>query len=290
MTGTVRDRLFGGRFLQGLFHLRYELLDALHYRKRSPDQASTVVALRALDQPLVAFTIAFNVPEAVALLSDTMACFAPDMPLVVCDNSTDPAACARLRAICAEAGRLYCQVPRAPLVKFQSSRSHATALNWVLRNLIVPSGIHRFATLDHDLVLLGPDDLAGRLDRQPCYGYVRRQDRSRAWYLWPGFSLFDLNHIAPSVINFGTDRMLGLDTGGRMWNSVYRHMNPDTFVPATVREGQVPEADPNRLHQVFDAWFHVGQVSYRNGNLDVIAALRRRLERDPASLAEIIRG
>ena len=285
---TFRDIVLGGPLQRGLFHLRYQVLDAIHYRQRSPDQAAAVAAIRALDAPVVAFTVAFNIPEAVALLSDAMARLTPSIPLIVCDNSTDPEASRKIRAFCEAAGRTYCRLPKAPLVKFHSSRSHATALNWILRNLILPAGVRKFATLDHDLVPLQGYDFAAKIKDQPCYGYVRRQDSSRAWYLWPGFAIFDLDRIKPSKINFGTDRMLGLDTGGRMWGTLYRHMDEASFVPAHVGEGVVEFGEEEHLHLVFDVWLHVGQVSYRNGNLAVLAELRRRLELDPASLSEIV--
>lgn len=284
-----RDLLLAGSVQQSLFHMRYKLLDAVHYRRRSPDQARVVKEIRELNAPLVAFTVAFNVPSAIALLSDAMARFLPDIPLVVCDNSDDPAAPPKIRAFCEQAGRIYCRLPRAPLVKRFSSRSHATALNWILRNLILPSGVRRFATLDHDLIPLGPDDMMARLAGQPCYGYVQRHGRSRAWYLWPGYSLFDLDRLPVSKVNFGTDRMLGLDTGGRMWTTLYRHMDEAAFIPAEVGSGFVPGYEQVRAHLILDKWFHVGQVSYRDGNLDALGVMRARFDADPDGLLEATR-
>ncbi len=285
-----RDVFLAGTVQQSLFHLRYKLLDAIHHRQRAPDQAKVVQAIRDLDAPLVAFTVAFNVPSAISLLSDAMARFLPDVPLVVCDNSDDPSAPPKIREFCARAGRIYIRLPRAPLIKRFSSRSHATALNWILRNLILPAGVRRFATLDHDLVPLAPDDMLGHLATQGCYGYVQRHGRSRAWYLWPGYSLFDLDQIPVSKINFGTDRMLGLDTGGRMWTTLYRHFDETEFVPAPVRTGFVPGYENVRAHQIFDTWFHVGQVSYRDGNLDALGVMRSCFNADPEGLMEATKG
>ncbi|TCT02395.1 hypothetical protein [Aquabacter spiritensis] len=279
-----RDALFSGRAQQELFHLRYVLLDAIHDRRASPDQVAAVAALRAQSHTLVAFTIAYNVPGALALLSDGMARFLPETPLVVCDNSDDPAAADAIRRFSVAAGRIYCRVPRAPLVKRHSSRSHASALNWVLHNLIIPSGVRRFATLDHDLVPLAPDDLSARIADQPCYGYVQHGARSRAWYLWPGYAIFDLDRIPRGKVNFGADRMLGLDTGGRMWTSLYRHMDETEFVPADVRPGFVPGIERARPHQIFDNWFHIGGVSYRGAQFDAVGVMRACFDADPDGL------
>lgn len=282
---TFRDLLLQGPIQQSLFHARYLALDILHHRQRSPDQEKAVAALRASKAPLVAFTVAFNVPQAISLLSDAMARFHPGVPLVVCDNSDDPEAPPVIRAYCEAAGRVYCRLPRAPLVKKFSSRSHATALNWTLHNLIVPGGVRRFATLDHDLVPLGPDDLVARLGDQPCYGYVQQHDgRSRAWYLWPGYALFDLDRIPLRKVNFGTDRMLRLDTGGRMWTTLYRHMDETRFRRAEIRSGIVPGFGDVKLHHIFDDWFHVGQVSYRDGNLNALGVMRAAFDADPDGL------
>lgn len=285
-----RDALLQGPLQQALFHARYRALDMLHHRKRSPDQAQAVAALRQVKAPMVAFTVAFNVPQAISLLSDAMARFHPDVPLVVCDNSDDPEAPPLIRAYCEAAGRIYCRLPRAPLIKKFSSRSHATALNWTLRNLILPSGTRRFVTLDHDLVPLGPDDLLAHLKDQPCYGYVQQHGRSRAWYLWPGYAMFDLDRIPVRKVNFGTDRMLGLDTGGRMWTTLYRHMDEGTFHRADIRSGIVPGFAEVRLHHVFDDWFHVGQVSYRDGNLDALGVMRAAFDADPDHLRDATRA
>ncbi len=290
MSTKFRDAIFAGSLQQSLFHLRYRLLDAIHQAKRSPDQARAVAAIRAMDAPIVAFTVAFNVPPAIELLSDAMARFMPDVPLVVCDNSDDPTAPPKIRAYCEAAGRVYIRLPRAPLIKKFSSRSHATALNWVLHNIIRPAGVRRFATLDHDLVPLAPADLLSHLKDQPCYGYVQRHGRSRAWYLWPGYSLFDLDRIPISKINFGTDRLLGLDTGGRMWTTLYQHMDEATFRAAPIRSGVVPGHEGEKLHHIFDDWFHIGQVSYRDGNQNAVGEMRACFDADPTLLLERTRA
>lgn len=74
-----------------------------------------------------------NLPEAVALLSRAMARFLPGTPLVVCDNSNQAEARARIAAVCAARGHIYCPLPPAPLGRFSTngSRNHAVALNWI---------------------------------------------------------------------------------------------------------------------------------------------------------------
>ena len=166
-------------------------MDRLYRSRPAEGQAEVVEALSRRRDGAFALTIAYNVPEAVALLADSMARFAPGTPLLVCDNSTEPEARRALAAIAADKGLYYLALPPAPFVRVRTARSHAAAANWVFHNVLRKVKPRVFAMLDHDLVLLKPTDLAALVARQPVYGLQRWSSRVKAWYLWPGFSIYD---------------------------------------------------------------------------------------------------
>jgi hypothetical protein len=289
---TVRDWLTGVPLAQRLRRARNLAVDRLYRRRRAEGQDRLVAALEG--RATLAFTIAFNQPGAVALLADAMARFVPATGLVVCDNSTDPAARAAIARLCAERGLAYCPLPPAPYRGARNgSRSHAVALNWVFHNLVRPAAPGVFAVLDHDLVPLAPADLAALVHGQPCYGHVRRSDQpgSPAWYLWPGFSVFDFAAVGDLPLDFGTDTPLGLDTGGQNWGVLYGRLDLAGLRRAKVRSVYLADAFPvprgaqaRRASMLLDGWFHIGGAGHREGGLSALEHTRAAFDADPDGL------
>lgn len=281
--------VFAGRFagvpgLHWLNHARYAVLDRIYRTRRAPGQDEVVRRLRERDADTLAITIAYNVPEAVGLLADSMARFLPGTPLLVCDNSTEPQARAAHAALAAERGLAYLSLPSAPFVRVRSARSHAAAANWVFHNIVRPVHPRAFAMLDHDLVALEPMELAATVARQPLYGVKRKSTRVKAWYLWPGFSVFH-GSLADAALDFGPDRLLGTDTGGRNWYALYRDFDPQALAWPRVRTVSVPEVDGgwSEPKMLVDGWLHVGGASYRGG-VSALDAVRRAFDADPDGL------
>ncbi|MFG1395998.1 hypothetical protein [Roseixanthobacter pseudopolyaromaticivorans] len=263
------------------------LVDLVYRRFRAPGQDEVQRALAAYRGGTLAFTIAFNLPEAIALLSEAMAHFLPGTPLVVCDNSNNAQARARIAALCARRGHIYCPLPRAPLGQFSSngSRSHAVALNWIYHNLIRPAAPKVFALLDHDLVPLAMDDFETRVTAQPAYGMVRHGERFGCWFLWPGYSVFDYAATAAMALDFGTDTPLTLDTGGQNWHRLYRRMPLESIRHAQTREVYLPnEVGGREPYLLTDTWLHVGGAGHRGGGAAALARVRGAFEADPDGL------
>lgn len=274
-----------------LFHrlrrVRNVLVDRAYRRRTAPAQAELVARLRESRAPALAFTIAFNLPEAIALLADGMARFTPGIPLVVCDNSSQPEARAAIAALCAERGLAYCPLPPSPFKGGRNgSRSHGVALNWVLHSLIRPVGPKVFALLDHDLVPLAPVDLPGLVAHQPAYGMVRRGERFGGWYLWPGYSVFDLDALGHLPLDFGTDTPLTLDTGGQNWGVLYRTLDPARLERATTRTAWIadPVTGTPEPYLLADGWLHVGGAGHRGGGAQALATVRAAYDADPEGL------
>jgi len=293
----VRDYSFGEwlkaePLAHGARRLRNIAVDRVYGTRRAAGQDQILAQLAPLKGHCLAVTIAFNLPEAIALLSQTMAQFLPGQALLVCDNSSDAAARARIARICADRGHIYCALPTAPRMhgRPNGSRSHAVALNWVWRNLIVPTAPKIVALLDHDLVPLAPDDLAARVRHQPLYGMVRHGTRFGGWYLWPGYCVFDLTALGggrldPGKLDFGTDTPRTLDTGGQNWRVLYRSLALDTLARGRTQEVYLSDADGEReSYLMVDGWLHVGGAGHRGGGAAALQRVRAAYEADPSGL------
>lgn len=272
---------------QGTRRLRNILLDRVYGGRRAEGEDHLLASLAAVKGGFLAVTVAFNLPEAVSLLSQAMARMMPGATLLVCDNSSDPAARARIAEIAARDGRFYCSLPPVPRISpnVNGSRSHGVALNWIWRHLIRPTAPATFALLDHDLLPLAPDDLAGHVARQPVYGMVRHGSDFGGWYLWPGYSVFDFNAVKDLALDFGTDTPRTLDTGGQNWRVLYRRLMLERLQMARTRQvwlaAEGEEAEPFLL---VDSWLHVGGAGHRGGGAAALERVRRIYEAAPDAL------
>lgn len=282
---SLADWLAGAPVAHRLRRARNMLVDRIYRKRRAEGQDELVRRLAGADGPL-AFTVAFNMPEAIALLLDAMARYLPRTPLVVCDNSSRPEARAAIAGLCAGRGVAYCALPPSPYRGGRNgSRSHAVALNWILANLIRPAAPKVFALIDHDLIPLAPVDLAAKVARQPCYGMVRTATEGPAWYLWPGYSVFDFAAVKDLPLDFGTDTPLTLDTGGQNWSALYRRLDRDALAWAQVRTVFVSDGETGTVesHLMADGWLHAGGAGH--GWRDrAFGNVRRAFEADPDGL------
>lgn len=280
-----RERLAGVPLAHRLRRLRNQVVDGIYRRRAAVGQGALVRRLAGHDGPL-AFTVAFNMPQAIALLADAMARFAPGALLVVCDNSSRPEARDAIAAFCTAHGLPYCALPPSPYRGGRNgSRSHAVALNWILANLIRPAAPPVFALLDHDLIPLARVDFPGLVAHQPCYGMVRAATAGPAWYLWPGYSVFDFAAVKDLPLDFGTDTPLTLDTGGQNWSVLYRHLDRAALNWAQVRRVFVTDTKTGapEPHLLADGWLHAGGAGHgwRDGSFENV---RAAYEADPEGL------
>lgn len=282
---SLKEWLSGAPLVHRLRRARNVMVDRIYRGRRGEGQAVVVEAIRGA--PVVAFTVAFNMPEAIAFLSDAMARFLPGTPLVVCDNSTSAEARAAIAGLCAERGHPYCALPPSPYRGGKNgSRSHAVALNWILANLVRPAAPRVFALIDHDLIPLAPADLAAGLSGQPCYGLVRYGEGNGAWYLWPGYCVFDFDAVKALPLDFGTDTPLTLDTGGQNWSVLYRTLDLPRLKLASRRRVYLtdPETGESEHFLLTDRWLHVGGAGHRGGGPGALRRVRRAYDADPDGL------
>ena len=288
---SAREWLTATPLAHRLRRARNVLVDRIYRARRAEGQDALVQRLSGSPQPL-AFTVAFNMPAAIVLLADAMARYLPDTTLVVCDNSSRPEARVEIAAFCAQRGLAYCALPPSPYRGGRNgSRSHAVALNWILANLIRPAAPKVFALLDHDLIPLRTMDLAARVAQQPCYGMLRAADTGPAWFLWPGYSVFDFAAVKDLPLDFGTDTPLGLDTGGQNWSVLYSKLDRTAMAFAKVRGVFVPNPDTGtpEPHLLADAWLHAG-VAGHGWRDQAFHNVRRAFEADPEGLLDSLRA
>lgn len=282
---SVKEWLTATPLAHRLRRARNRMVDRIYRDRPGEGQAQVVEAMRGA--PVAAFTVAFNMPDAIAFLSDAMGRFLPGTPLVVCDNSTNAEARAAIAGLCAARSHPYCALPPSPYRGGKNgSRSHAVALNWIYANLVRPAAPRVFALIDHDLIPLAPADLAASLAGQPCYGLVRHGEGNAAWYLWPGYSVFDFAAVKDLPLDFGTDTPLTLDTGGQNWSVLYRALELPRLRMASRQRVYLadPETGETEHFLLTDRWLHVGGAGHRGGGPGALARVRRAYDADPEGL------
>jgi hypothetical protein len=222
--------------------------------------------LRARRPDVLAITIAYNTPWVIDVMTQVTA---PNLngTLVVCDNSRNYAARREIARICQERSVPYLALPFNP--ERHPCRSHGIALNWAYYNIVAHVKPRVFGFLDHDLFAVEPLDLAARVADQPVYGRI---DQSVwGWYLWAGYCMFDRAAIAALRPDFNNDIPRVLDTGGRNFMQIYRHLDRERIRRAGVRtqEFRLPGDPRGFLVQQIDDCLHVNGASSRDGDYDM---------------------
>lgn len=166
---------------------------------------------------ILLITIAFNEPYWIREQARLLKKYVRDeFTWVVVDNSSREESSQQIAEFCNAAGVPYCRTRSSG----DPSTSHGHALNWAYESTVKKAEQRFFGFLDHDVFPVAPVEFISSLLKCGIYGIL--QWRSERWYLWPGFSFFDME-IVQKVSN-GTLNFLpcpGLDTGGSNWPLIY---------------------------------------------------------------------
>lgn len=236
---------------------------------------ATAISARGVRHAAVA--IAYNSPWVVDLLTQAWARHQPGLPLVVIDNSSDPAARAEHAALCRSRDVPYLPLPRNP--ERHPCRSHGIALNWTWFNVVRHAELEFVGFVDHDCIPVAAFDLSERMRSVDVYGmYHESITYPGAWNLWAGYCFLRPAAAAAGDVDFKHRIEFGLDTGGGNWRGFYRHLDPHRIGRATCRRVQPVLGDggtgaPCML--LDDAFLHLEGASYRQAFRD--ASLRRGL-------------
>lgn len=244
---------------------RNKIVDRAYSRRGSPDLDIVRAALSTGSDLNILVTIAFNVPWVIDLLVRSVRRHMPEWTLVVVDNSNDAEMRREIRAVCDASATPYLGLPPNP--EWSPNRSHGIALNWIWRNLIRPTSPRRFGFIDHDCFPVGPTDVMATLARQPVAGPVICPQRvDNAWFVWAGCMFFDNRAVGDRSLDFNHDQRLRLDTGGRVWHTLYRDLDRSELTFMDRRMVSIPRrADeaPIEVDCIGGTLYHVNGVSYR---------------------------
>lgn len=237
------------------------------------------------------FTIAFNSPWVVDLLTHAWSCHQPDLPLVVIDNSSQRMARAAHADLCRRRRVCYLSLPWNP--EWSPNRSHGIALNWAWFNVIRHVDLEFAGFVDHDCIPVAAFDLRRRMRDLDAYGlYGASVTHAEAWNLWPGYCFVRLAAAMGRCVDFKHRIEYGLDTGGGNWRGFYRTLPPGRVGAAAsrwVRPDLGADGMAGECLLLEEAFLHLGGASYmtrfREPSLRqrfAEAILERRLMYEPA--------
>lgn len=214
---------------------------------------------------IVVFSIAYNTPWVVDLLTEAWRRHVRDADLVIVDNSDNRAARAALRQICDQRGIAYLALPKN--YEWSPLRSNAISMNWVYYNIVLRlTALPRyFGFIDHDCFPIAGVSFQDLLQGNAVYGLKRVSERLPAkWYLWAGFCFFQPSLITSKSFDFKHSYEHRMDTGGRNWWPVYSTLPPEQCGDAGFRV-DVIKSDGLTFHeQIIGGMFsHIGGASYR---------------------------
>ena len=222
----------------------------------------------------IALVIAFEQPWALNWLLRMANRNLSDIKVLVFDNSRSAAKRIEIERVCAQNQTPYLALPHNPTRHV--NRSHGMAMTWVYYNVVRAINPHIFGFIDHDLIPVRKVSLADKLKDQPIYGLLN-VGKFGLWFLWAGYCFFNYAQIRNRSINFLYDFSRDLDTGGRNWNSVYRHLDRSRLRAASFENLNmaVDSVKSSRMVQFVDQnWLHIGGISYSYNSPESIEFFR----------------
>ena len=215
---------------------------------------------RMLDNKGLLITIAFNNVNVIEWQTKFVKKFYSDLVYIVADNSTNDILSRKIEQICNDSEIIYIKIPNNP---YKLSESHGAALNWVCKNIIAGTEAQYVGFLDHDCFPINRANLWDILECQDFYGVV--QKREKGWYLWPGFSFFNLKRINIKKLNFLPNKWG--DTGAGNYKCIYASYDPKNlrFVEQTYLdlgiEKKTSYIQENTIECYDGKWIHMMNAS-----------------------------
>jgi len=225
------------------------------YKKVSQFYSQHKIFKKTFRTDTLVLTVAFNKPNLIKQQYKLLKKYVQDdFEYVVIDNSTVSDASNTIQIFCKKNKIVYYRLLNNPAPE-HPSQSHGYALNWSVKNLL-NNKVKNLAYLDHDIFPYKKYSFSSAIAKQPFYGV--RQTKNKAWYLWPGFCIFNLDKVEIKKINFLP--MPGLDTGGSMWPDIYKKHNLRKLKFAKVENnfiGKGKNKQKNGYQIVDNAWVHL---------------------------------
>lgn len=253
------DVLNGNASIRLLKNQRNALVDS-YFRRRDRSKGEALAdLLRAESTQKVCFTIAFNAPWTLDLLTAAWGKYCKSFRLVVIDNSSSAKDRASNLRICEARSLAYLGLPSNP--EWSPNRSHGISMNWTYHNVVRRLRPAEFGFIDHDCFPIVPFDFSERLAGRSVYGLRKFSGkRPGMWNLWAGFCFYRFADAAERPLNYTSRFELGLDTGGGNWNALYKGLGEDAVGAASM---EIFDIDNFDVQMIDDAFIHLGGASYR---------------------------
>ena len=204
-------------------HYRHQIFADYLLRRpaRGGDVADAIHRIRAGNALLA---VVFNAPNKIAMQAGLVKKLVPNAVYVVLDNSSDDHLADEIESAAHASKAPYVRLPRAPWTGLEAGRAHALAMNWAWRHVILKGEPNAFGFIDHDIYPVVRTDPSAALRAYPVAGRIWH--RPPRWHLWAGFCFFRFDAVRGRRLDFGRDWLAGVDTGGRNWWHLYRHLDP----------------------------------------------------------------
>jgi hypothetical protein len=244
--------------------LRNDLLLSAYLRRRSPELSGFLKNLEAQGDRNLVIAVAFERPWIIDWLLRMAARNLRNATLVIMDNSRFPKERGEISAVCARHG-----VPYLPLPAYRTrhvNRSHGMAMSWIVRNVVAPLRPGIFSFIDHDLIPVAPVDFSELMTGQPVYGLFKK-GHGQSWHLWAGYCAFRSSQFPFGRANLLYDFCRDLDTGGRLWDTLYSGLDRKSLRFAKdAREPLRPSGSdqPAGVQILDDRWIHFEGIGYND--------------------------
>ena len=244
--------------------VRNDLLLRFYLRRKCPELTAFLKNLEDRSQRDLVIAVAFERPWIIDWLLRMAARNLRNATLVIMDNSRFQKDRDEIKAVCARYG-----VPYLPLPPYRTrhvNRSHGMAMSWITRNVVHPLRPGMFAFIDHDLIPVAPVDFSELMAVQSVYGLFKPGIRNY-WHLWAGYCAFRTSQFPFGKANLLYDFCRDLDTGGRLWESIYSKLDPSSLHFAKdVREVLQPSesVQPAGVQILDDRWIHFEGIGYND--------------------------
>lgn len=244
---------------------RNSLVSYWFCRRKTPQLPAFLEAFGDVSGRNLLFTIAFRETWTIDLLARSVARHMPEWTLVVIDNSRDGAERVAIEAMAQSHGLPYLALPPNP--EWSPNRSHGVALNWTWQNVVRTLRPRLFGFIDHDCFPIAETPFVRHLQNQPMDGpVIHPRFVENAWYIWAGCMFFNFAKVEGLKLDFNHDQHLRLDTGGRLWTVLYRHLDEASL--DLVKFGPMPitSADGQQVYKpacIGNCLVHYGGGSYR---------------------------
>jgi hypothetical protein len=247
---------------------------AVYKRSRTPELDRFLKNHGDLTDKNIALVIAFEQPWALNWLLRMARKNLSDTAVIVFDNSRSNSKRMEIEEVCKQNQAPYLALPPNPTKHV--NRSHGMAMTWVYYNVVRAINPRMFGFIDHDLIPVHKVSMAEKMKHQPVYGLLN-VGKLDFWFLWAGYCFFDYEITKGKSINFLYDFSRDLDTGGRNWNSLYRHLDRRRLRSAKSENVSmtVDQVNDSRLVQFVDeSWLHIGGISYSYNSPESIEFFR----------------